>query len=208
MKKLLPFLFVLPISIVHGQDSARVKKDSIPWALYHAIEARLDTVFDEDQSGRQKLSDPAIQHNRKRTDSLWKVIRKKDSINLEKVKAVLDQYGWLGIDEIGEKANMTLFLVVQHADSLTQVTYLPMMREAVQQGKARPENLALLEDRVLTRQGKPQIYGSQVRTGKSGKYEFFPIGDERNVNNRRSAVGLEPLEIYARNFGIDYHLPK
>jgi len=208
MRKLLPVLFSFLSLAVRGQDSAGVKKDSIPWALYHTIEASLDTVFDEDQSDRQRLSDPSIQHNRKRTDSLWKVIGKKDSINLGKVKAVLDQYGWLGINDIGEKANMTLFLVVQHADSLTQVTYLPMMRQAVQEGKARPENLALLEDRILTRQGKPQIYGSQVRTGKTGKYEFFPISDERNVDKRRAAVGLEPLEIYARNFGIDYHLPK
>jgi len=88
------------------------------------------------------------------------------------------------------------------------VTYLPMLRQAVKDGKAKPEHLALLEDRVLTKQGKPQTYGSQVRTGKTGKYEFFPIQDERNVNKRRAAVGLEPLEAYARNFGIEYHLPK
>jgi len=208
MRKLLPVLLVFLTLAVHGQDSTGVKKDSIPWALYHAIEARLDTVNDEDQSDRQQLMDPSIQHNRKRTDSLWKVIGKKDSVNLGKVKTVLDQYGWLGIDDIGEKANLTLFLVIQHADSLTQVTYLPMLRQAVKDGKAKPEHLALLEDRVLTKQGKPQTYGSQVRTGKTGKYEFFPIQDERNVNKRRAAVGLEPLEAYARNFGIEYHLPK
>ena len=210
MKKILPIFLAILSSAAHGQDTSNAKDTTQdrPWDLYHAIEARLDTVFDEDQSDRKKLEDTAVKHNRRLTDSLWKVITKKDAGNLVKVKDVLDHYGWLGVDDIGEKANMTLFLVIQHADSLTQVTYLPMMRTAVQKGKAKPDQLALLEDRVLTRQGKPQIYGSQVRTGKTGKYEFFPIADERNVNKRRSSAGLEPLEVYARYFGIEYHLPK
>jgi hypothetical protein len=123
------------------------------------------------------------------------------------VEHILGKYGWLGPDEVGGKASMAIFLVIQHSDSLTQVTYLPMMREAAQKGKARPEDLALLEDRVLCEQGKGQIYGSQVRSGKDGKYTFFPIADEANVNKRRAAVGLEPLESYARSFGFVYHLP-
>ena len=102
---------------------------------------------------------------------------------------------------------MAVFLVIQHSDSLTQVTYLPMMRTAVQQGAARAEDLALLEDRVLTEQGKPQIYGSQVRMDSAGKASFFPILDEINVNRRRASVGLGPLEEYARYFGIRYHPP-
>ena len=209
-KTLLIALSILHLA-VYGQDSAGVKKDSVPatpWALYHAIEARLDTVLDDDQSDRRKLDEFSKLHNPRKLDSLWEVIGKKDDINLAKVTAILDKYGWLGINEIGEKANLALFIVIQHADSLTQVTYLPMMRQAVKDGKAKAEDLALLEDRVLTEQGKPQIYGSQVRTNKAGKNEFFPIADERNVNKRRGSVGLEPLEVYARNFGIDYHLPK
>ena len=213
MRKLLFLHFIFLSSAVSGQDTTYVKKDSVqdrPWALYHAIEARLDTVYDDDQASRRSID--GIQkkyglHSRQ-MDSLMEMMGDKDSINLVKVKEVLDHYGWLGIDDIGEKANLTLFLVIQHADSLTQTTYLPMMRAAVEKGKAKGENLALLEDRVLTDRGKPQIYGSQVHGTKNGKYVFFPIADERNVNKRRAAVGLEPLEIYARNFGIEYHLPK
>jgi hypothetical protein len=105
--------------------------------------------------------------------------------------------------------NTTLFLVIQHADSLTQVTYLPMLSKAVAKGDAEPQQLALLTDRVLTRQGKKQIYGSQLRTNEStGKYEFFPIEDEPNVNKRRVSIGLGPLEQYAKYFGIDYTSPK
>ena len=82
------------------------------------------------------------------------------------------------------------------------------MREAVKQKKAAPEHLALLEDRVLIKQGKPQIYGSQVKTNAAGKNEFYPILDEKNVNARRASAGLEPLEKYARYFDIIYEIPK
>ena len=64
------------------------------------------------------------------------------------------------------------------------------MQEAVKKGKAQPEALALLEDRVLTNQGKEQIYGSQIKPNENGKYEFYPIKDETNVNNRRASLGL------------------
>jgi hypothetical protein len=209
MKKLLPFLLVLLAMNVCGQDSAIVKKDT-PWALYHTIEARLDSVYDDDQSDRQKIDKIEKKYGTqsRQMDSLYAVMSIKDSVNLDKVTAILDKYGWLGINEIGEKANMALFLVVQHSDSLTQVTYLPMMRQAVKDKKAKAADLAMLEDRVLCEQGKPQLYGSQVRALKTGKFAFFPIQDERNVNRRRAEVGLEPLESYARYFGIDYHLPK
>jgi hypothetical protein len=208
MRKLLFFLFMAHSTIAWSQDSALVKKDT-PWAVYHSIEARLDTVLDDDQSGREMIETVQKKYgiHSRQMDSLYKAMRKKDSINLIKVKGILDRYGWLGINEIGEKANLAIFLVIQHSDSLTQVTYLPLMRQAVQEKKARASDLALLEDRVLCMQGKPQLYGSQVRVLKTGKYVLFPIQDEHNVNKRRAEVGLEPLESYARYFGIDYHLP-
>ena len=132
----------------------------------------------------------------------------QDSINLVQVKKIIHDYGWPGPDEVGEQGATTIFLVIQHADSLTQVTFLPKMREAVRKGKAKTQDLALLEDRILTTQGKAQIYGSQLRRNEQGKYEFFPIMDEVNVNKRRASVGLGPLEEYAKYFGVDYVLPK
>jgi hypothetical protein len=209
MRKLVSILFFLSVLHTYGQDSAAVKKDT-PWALYHGIEAHLDTVYTDDQSGRQMIEATQNKYGNhsRQMDSLYKVMVKKDSINLVKVKAILEAYGWLGVNEIGEKANLAIFLVIQHSDSLTQVTYLPVMRQAVKDKRARASDLALLEDRVLCMQGKPQLYGSQVRVLKNGAYALFPIQDEANVNRRRAEMGLEPLEVYARYFGIDYHLPR
>jgi hypothetical protein len=174
------------------------------------LSALLDTVYNEDQTDRLKIDSLQKKYGwqSEQMQSLWRKIHIQDSINLIKVKNIIDVYGWVGPDEVGKQGAQTIFLVIQHADSLTQVTYLPVMQEAVTKGKARPQDLALLEDRVLTKQGKEQIYGSQVRTNEAGKYEFYPIKDEANVNKRRASVGLQLLEEYAKYFDINYVLPK
>jgi hypothetical protein len=170
----------------------------------------LDTIYQADQTDRIKINDLQKQYGwqSEQVQSLLKKMLIQDSINLTKVKKIIDEYGWVGPDEVGKQGAQTIFLVIQHADSLTQITYLPLMREAVKKGKAKPAALALLEDRILTNQGKEQIYGSQVKTNDAGKNEFYPIMDEANVNKRRASVGLQPLEEYAKYFDIIYVLPK
>jgi hypothetical protein len=134
-----------------------------------------------------------------------KLINKIDSINLIKVKQILDQYGWLGADVIGSNGNLTLFLVIQHADLASQEKYLPMLREAVKNKKASASNLALLEDRVALRQGKKQIYGTQIERDKvTNSYYISPLEDPDNVDKRRAAVGLQPLGEYVKQWQIKW----
>ncbi len=174
------------------------------------LAAALDSIYDADQAGRLKLDSLQKKYGwqSEQVQSLLPSMKSQDSLNVVRIKKIIDTYGWQGPDQVGKKGSQTIFLVIQHADSLTQVTYFPVMRAAVKEGKALPRELALLEDRILTTQGKEQIYGSQVRMADSGKFEFFPIKDEPNVNKRRAAVGLEPLEDYAKYFDIIYVLPK
>ena len=137
--------------------------------------------------------------------SHWKIITEKDSLNLIKVKAILDKYGWLGPDEISDQGNSTLFLVIQHSDQLTQEKYLPLMREAVKNGKAKGSSLALLEDRVALGQGKRQIYGSQIgRNQETKNYFVLPLDDPENVDKRRAEVGLGLLAEYVKRWDIKW----
>ncbi len=186
------------------------------WSQHHSqkndtqLIAILDTVYNAEQIDRVRMAEVQKQYGwqSRQVDSLWRKIKLQDSTNLVKVKSIIETYGWLGPDKVGEEGAKTIFLVIQHADSLTQVTYVSLLREAVKNKKARPQDLALLEDRILTRQGKKQIYGSQLtQSGSEEKYLFLPIEDEANVNKRRAAIGLEPIEDYAKRFGIDYVFP-
>lgn len=165
----------------------------------------LDSVYTDDQSERL-TSETLIKKyglQSKEVQTIWEDINKKDSINLIKVRHILDTRGWLGPDLIGQKGNNTLFLVIQHADIATQKKYLPMMREAVKKGNAQASSLALLEDRVALREGRKQIYGSQIGMS-DGKYYVSPLEDPDNVDKRRAEVGLEPLANYLQYWDLKW----
>ncbi|MFD3003634.1 DUF6624 domain-containing protein [Pontibacter toksunensis] len=175
--------------------------------LNNPLVQQLDTIFREDQKYRLMVDSVAKAYGfeSKEMQSLWHKMAAVDSMNLIKVKEILDKHGWLGAQEVGQQGNTTLFLVIQHADPATQAEYLPMMREAVKKGDASAGSLALLEDRVALGQGKKQIYGSQIgRDPESGEHYVLPLEDPENVDKRRAAVGLQPLAEYVKRWGISW----
>jgi hypothetical protein len=175
---------MLTITILYGQ----VRNDS----LRSVLTKKLETIYDNDQKYRQT--------------SDWKMVMKMDSINQIEVIEILDKYGWLSEDYIGKKASAAIFLVIQHAELPIQEKYLPIMRDAVKNGAARIKDLALLEDRVLMRQGKRQIYGSQVVKDSKGNWIVHPIEDPTNVDKRRLEIGLLPIADYLIRMGITWDL--
>lgn len=171
--------------------------------------AILDSIYTEDQKYRRQIDEIEEKYGRDSEEmkAHWRLINEKDSINLIKIKKILDERGWLGADIIGGQGNSTLFLVIQHSDLETQLKYLPMMREAVKNGNANASSLALLEDRVALRQGKRQIYGSQIgRDQETGEYFVSPLIDPENVDKRRAEVGLGTLAEYVNHWGMTWDI--
>jgi hypothetical protein len=202
-KALKIWLLIIPVSLVIFLIAFSIKEDA---KLNKPLIAVLDTIFLEDQKYRMRTTE--IEKYNGDIKGLLKKMNQTDSINLSKVANIIDKYGWPGEDIIGRQGSSTLWAVIQHSSIENQLKYLPLMREAVNRGNARTTQLALLEDRILTNQGKEQIYGTQVRTDSLGKTEFFPIKDERNVNKRRFSVGLGPLQWYAKSIGFEYRFTK
>jgi len=169
----------------------------------------LDTIYKEDQEYRQQINEIGEKYGWESDEvkDHWKIISEKDSINLIKVKTILDERGWLGADIIGNQGNSTLFLVIQHSDLEIQEKYLPMMQEAVKKGNARASSLALLEDRVALRKGENQIYGSQIaRDQETGEYYVLPLIDPDNVDKRRAEVELGRIQDYISNWGMTWNV--
>jgi hypothetical protein len=170
---------------------------------------QLDTILKDDQGDRRQL-ERLLKKKGNYSDEISKVNQRillKDSINLRKVRMILDERGWLGPKDVGQRGASALFLVIQHSDLATQEKYLPLLEEAVHKGNAKGSELALLVDRIEMRNNRPQIYGSQV-IFSNGVNTVYKIKDEANVNKRRAAMGMEPLEKYLKYWGIDYKLPK
>ncbi len=184
-KKILIWLFV-----IKGLDiSAQTKIDTA------AIRSQLELILKRDQMTRSTGDSAAFMFY-------------FDSCNMAQLKKIVKTYGWPGISFVGENGNAAAFLVVQHADISIQEKYFPLLKRSVEMGESKKGHLALMEDRILMRNDKKQIYGSQlVWDDLTNAWVFYPIEDEKNVNKRRAEVGLEPMEEYAKHFDINYTLP-
>ncbi len=148
----------------------------------------------------------------KASDTFVAAVKNQDEIdkrNMARLDEIIKQNGWPGKSLVGEEASQAAFLIVQHSDLAHQQNYLPLLKDAAKKGEARPADVAMLEDRILIRRGKKQIYGTQVRSGPDtgGKMVLNPIKDEKHVDKRRASVGLMPLKEYLKYFGIEYNPP-
>lgn len=204
------------LASLHGDDEwkkllreLQLKIDAIEAKYDKPLQAELLEIHREDQEIRQAYNEATDKfgYSHSRVDSLRKVMLHKDSINLKKVTKILDERGWVGPGVVGNQANQTLFLVIQHSNQSVQEKYLPMMRDAVRKGNAQPAALALLEDRVALGQGKKQKYGSQIHMDeKTQQFYVAAIEDPDHVDQRRASVGLEPIASYVSRYNIVWNL--
>jgi hypothetical protein len=171
------------------------------------LKAQLEQIYDSDQKYRAMIGKVQQEYGveSEQFKELIGKMQATDKENLQQVQTIIEKYGWPGKSMVGGKASSAAWLVIQHAELDVQLKYLPLMREAAEKGEMPKSSLALTEDRILVRQGKPQLYGSQLRNNpETNQMEFYPIADEVNVDKRREAVGLGPIKEYAKGFGLDY----
>jgi hypothetical protein len=182
--------------------------DSLSTELISSIKSELQEILKTDQATRQEIQHALDTHSRGSAEvkALWQKQSQIDENNRKRVSDILEQYGWPELSDFGDlSAARAILLVIQHGDLEYQLQYFDRAEQAAESGNLQPYLFALLKDRVLVRQGKKQIYGSQVRIDNvTGNAYFLPIEDEANVDTRRSAVGLEPIAEYGAHYGISY----
>lgn len=187
-------------------EKVKVTKNEQEFGSNKKLIDLLDSVVIEDQKYRylSEVYEEKYGRDSKEMAELWNKVNMIDSLNVIKVTAIIDEHGWLGPEEIGYRGNQALFLVIQHADIETQMKYLPIMREAVKNKKARASSLALLEDRTSLRNGGKQIYGSQIGRDEDGTYYVLPLEDPEHVDERRAKVGLSSLNEYTQRWNFKW----
>lgn len=190
-------------------QKVRLNKEKSEVNYIKPVVAILDTIYIDDQRHRkgieeliskEGLESPIVKERFRQMDYA-------DSINLLKIEKILDEYGWLGYDQVGSAGATTLFMVIQHSHLKVQKKYLPMMRKAVKDKKLLAANLAMLEDRIALREGRKQTYGSQVSFDTLTRKSLVPpLEDPENIDKRRATVGLGPYAEYLRFYGIEWNL--
>jgi hypothetical protein len=120
-----------------------------------------------------------------------------DARHTARLEHLLEVHGWFGFGLVGRDGAQAAWLIAQHADGnrAFQRRFLAAMPDAVSRGDADAQQLAFLTDRVCIGSGQAQVYGTQLRVTES-RLEPFEIEDMARVDERRAALGLEPLEVY------------
>jgi len=118
--------------------------------------------------------------------------------NGDRLAEILESHGWPTISTVGAEAARRAWLIAQHADRQLdlQRKVLALMTRAVAAGDAEPQHLAMLQDRVLVNEGRPQIYGTQTAGVVDGAPVPWPCEDPERLDERRAEVGLDPFHVH------------
>lgn len=125
---------------------------------------------------------------------------KEDHRNQELVISIIEKCGMPTLKEVDQKQMDAIWLGVQHSTKEIRQKYFPQIEKAVKNGDLSKQQYALMKDRMLMDDGKPQVYGSQIENGK-----LYPLENPETVNERRKEMGLEPIEDYLNRFHIQFN---
>jgi hypothetical protein len=119
-----------------------------------------------------------------------------DEANLRRLKHITRQDGFPTTEMVGRDGVNAAFILTQHGDPQFQAQILPVIEDRWKHGDIPGQDYALLTDRVLRAQGRPQLYGTQFSPGDNG-FQPDPIVDESHVDKRRGTLGMITLANYA-----------
>jgi len=212
-------VFLITHFIVYGQNESKVTPIKLT-----EISKEIISMKDQDQEYRHKWG--KLVREGKTNSKKFKKISKKlitiDSNNTNRIREIVERYGWPTYDLVGKKASKAAWLIVQHADRnpLVQMYCLPLLKDAVDRQQADPSNYAYLYDRVQIAKGEKQLYATQSTTNNGLVTGYFqPIEDESNVQKRREEMRVrllgvgsasptaETVEAYAEALGFEYKVP-
>lgn len=195
----------VPIELVKGSGGPRLllrlrdeggpEKSFATLVSDPGLRQELLLMVEQDQAVRQDMTRSGWDHPNPVIAARMSAIDAQDTARM---REIVRQHGWPGPGLVGMDGTEAAFLLVQHAEHSFQEEMLPLVEKAYRAGELRGQDYALLKDRVLVGEGKPQIYGTQATFGGK-ELTPSPIEDEANVDKRRAEVGLPPLAEYLKD---------
>ena len=125
---------------------------------------------------------------------------KEDHRNQELVISIIEKCGMPTLKEVTQEHMKAIWLGLQHSNKKIRKKYFPQIEKAVENGDLSKQQYALMKDRMLMDEGKPQIYGSQIKNGK-----LYKLENPETVNERRKEMGMGTIEEYLKYFNIEFN---
>jgi len=133
----------------------------------------------------------------------WNKQLKIDSSNIAFVERLIAERGYPGQSMVGPEAGKSVWYVLQHSNKIEK--YIDTIELAAKRKELPFRLYAMMLDRHLMYQNKPQIYGTQGSTLKNGFNFIWPIENPDSVNERREEFFGDTVEQSARGlFGEDF----
>lgn len=155
------------------------------------IKSQITLIFKKDQEIR------------KNPGSTLEQIRAFEDEFTQYLKKVVDEFGWLTISKFGEDVSYQAGILITHTqDKEFAQKCLKLMEENIED--IEKTNFALVYDKVMLSAGKPQRYGTKLKSyfkddGSVVTEVVMPLEDPENIEVLRKQVGLSPLDEYMRN---------
>ena len=162
----------------------------------------LEEVYDNDQAVR-KWAKGMSSLTAEEIVNYSTEMERVDSLNQATVFGILDKKGWPS--HLSDKANRAIWIVIDHSDLTYRRKYMDFVKEKAKEGVLDKTDYAILNDRVLMEEGKPQIYGTQIKMATTivndeiaMQLYLWPVENPSALDSLRSTVGLSPIEEYLK----------
>jgi D-alanyl-D-alanine carboxypeptidase len=142
------------------------------------------------------------------SDPIVEKVMTVDADNLKKLKPAIERQGFPRPAQVGVDGVEAAFLLVQHAtgDPIFQRRVLPQLKTMYEEGLVSGQDLALLTDRTLRGQRKPQEYGTQFTIDDTtSTMKMQPVANRLGLDARRAGIGLPPLADYECILSVYQH---
>ncbi len=167
-----------------------------------ALRTQLLTMLQQDQTARglagaqSSSTGPAVASN----------LAAIDAVLTKQLKDIVAQHGWPTIALVAPDASKAATLLLGHTADLTwRRSLLPQLTTLADRREIDPAQLAIVIDKQLVADGRPQRYGTQFRM-LDGEIAMITVEDPGGLDNLRARALLPTLDAYKQTLARMYHL--
>jgi hypothetical protein len=167
------------------------------------LRAELLTMVERDQKAR---SDCAKGDADEQMRCIVQAAETIDVPNTKRITEIANKSGFPTVKAVGADGVKAFMLILQHSDSIALRLKCKAGIERAFKDKVLSSNeYTNFVDRLLVKQGKPQIYGSNFES-KGGRLVMSKTIDVKNLDKRRKDIGLPPIAEYVKMMKDAYNL--
>lgn len=198
---LLLSLLTSPAPQATAQTTARAPQNA-PADIIATLRSHLLTMLQQDQTARGLAGTPSSSTGPAVASNLTEI----DAVLTKQLKDIVAQRGWPTVALVGPDASKAATLLLGHTTDLAwRKSLLPQLTTLADRREIDPAQLAIVIDKQLVAEGKPQRYGTQFKM-VDGQMAMISVEDPGGLDALRARALLPPMDAYKQTLVRMYHL--